>query len=149
MKQTKPYGHAHTGSSSTASSPREKPPQSRTTNENPKSHRLTEQGGPSALVAPEPLPVPLPGSRLLLQVRGITIKLAVTLIAITSYVGIRDSVLMQNMLIQLTNKETVMLCKDGTMKYDDWSLPDRLMGKGRFVCTDWVVQNRFVSFPRF
>ena len=64
------------------------------------------------------------------------------------YVGMRDSMLLAAMLDQVTTEETVMVCKDGTVYYPDFSITDRLLNRGRLVCTDWRVQRGYLTIPR-
>ena len=71
------------------------------------------------------------------------------MVATASCIWIRDSLFAQNLITMVTTKETVMICLEGSMQYDGWNAWDRLAGNGYFVCTDWKVQTRFVSMPRF
>jgi len=76
-------------------------------------------------------------------------SLAVTVIALlTVYVLLRDSMALANLLQQVTTEETVMICKDGKMVYPDYSIFDRLLNNGRFLCTEWSVQRGFLTLPR-
>jgi hypothetical protein len=76
-------------------------------------------------------------------------SLAATVIALlTVYVLLRDSMALANLLQQVTTEETVMICKDGKMVYPDYSILDRLMNNGCFLCTEWSVQRGFLTLPR-
>lgn len=76
-------------------------------------------------------------------------SLAATVVALlTVYVLLRDSMTLANLLQQVTTEETVMICKDGRMVYPDYSILDRLMNNGRFLCTEWRVQRGFLTLPR-
>jgi hypothetical protein len=71
---------------------------------------------------------------------------AVTLLVV--FVLMRDSMALANLLQQVTTEETVMVCKEGKMVYPDYSILDRLMNNGRFLCTEWKVQRGFLTLPR-
>lgn len=73
---------------------------------------------------------------------------ATVIALLTVYVLMRDSMTLANLLQQVTTEETVMICKDGKMVYPDYSILDRLMNNGRFLCTEWRVQRGFLTLPR-
>jgi hypothetical protein len=75
-----------------------------------------------------------------------------TLLAV--YVGMRDNMVLSRMLDVVPTDETVLLCKDGQVKYGAGggvlaSLSDRLFNRGHLVCTDWRIQSGFRTAPRY
>lgn len=144
MKQTKPYGRAYpppeSGSRSRSAPEPEKYPYVVA------SDQADTERGPLVFSSPTTR-IQAPTQRSTFAT--LSIKTALCIAAIIAYVILRDSVFTQNLISMVTNKESVMTCLSGEMQYVDWSLWDRLVGNGRFVCTEWKVQARFVSFPRF
>lgn len=143
MKQTKPYGKAYAASDRTEKYPRRQ--------EQPRSvppivARSTAPASSVTVsaVSPARTPQSLSGVDWMMK-KMAQLVLGVTLC--TAYVYVRDSTIVQNFINQVSNFETVMKCEEGRVEYQDWSVWDRLMGNGRFVCTDWKVQSRFVN-PR-
>jgi hypothetical protein len=65
-----------------------------------------------------------------------------------AFVAMRDSMVLAKMLEKMTTAETVMVCEDGKMIYADFSVSDRLMNRGNFMCTDWRMQNGYLSIPK-
>jgi len=65
-----------------------------------------------------------------------------------AFVAMRDSMVLANMLEKITTAETVMVCEDGKMVYADFSVTDRLMNRGHFMCTDWRMQSGYLSIPK-
>lgn len=146
MKQTKPYGRAFSPSDNNSAKRSDKPldknPCQRTAAPEPAD---TDRG---ALVFNSPTTkIQAPKQRSKAAIASI--KTVLLLAAVLAGITLRDSVFIQNLITMVTNKESVMTCLSGQMQYEDWSVWDRLMGNGRFVCTEWKVQARFVSFPRF
>lgn len=74
--------------------------------------------------------------------------LLLLVVALAIYVGMRDSLMLANLLQQVSTEDTVMVCKDGKVHYPDNSIADRLLNRGRFVCTEWKVQPTFMRLPR-
>lgn len=145
MKQTKPYGRAFPLPESSSSRSKSAP--------EPEKHPYMV-GSDQADTERGPLVFSGPVTRIQAPAERSTfatlsIKTVLCVAAIIAYVILRDSVFTQNLISMVTNKESVMTCLSGDMKYADWSVWDRLVGNGRFVCTEWKVQSRFVSFPRF
>ncbi len=145
MKQTKPYGRAYD------------PPSSNKTTAPPRQFVEEKRASPSVkadddasdAARPAYTPAAAKPPRKKSRTRRLLIQLAVSVAMLIAYVALRDSVFVQNVIQLVSNKETVMTCMEGEMRYEGWSLWDRLWGNGRFICTDWKVQNRFVSLPRF
>lgn len=145
MKQTKPYGRAFPPPESGKPTRPKNPAEDRRMQAAEPDQAITERGPlvfnrPSVKIQP-------PKQRSTLAT--VAIKTALLIAATLAYVILRDSVFIQNLITMVTNKESVMTCLSGEMQYVDWSVWDRLVGNGRFVCTEWKVQARFVSFPRF
>jgi hypothetical protein len=144
MKQTKPYGRALSASDNNSAKRPDKTPEQ---------YQRTAAPEPSdtdreALVFNSPTAkIQAPKQRS--TAATASIKAVLVVAAILAYVTLRDSVFIQNLITMVTNKESVMTCLSGQMQYDGWSIWDRLVGNGRFVCTEWKVQSRFVSFQRF
>jgi hypothetical protein len=69
-------------------------------------------------------------------------------VALSVFVLVRDSLLMAQLLEQVSSREAVMVCKEGTMHYPGYNPLDRLLGKGHFVCTEWSIQRGMLSIPR-
>lgn len=146
MKQTKPYGRAFHPAGSEAAAPPKK--QFVEEKRSPVAAQRPSKDDPDTVIRDYPA-VPIQPPRKLSKLARFSINMAVAIVVVISYVGLRDSLFVQNLISMLTNKETVMVCLNGEMRYDGWSVWDRLQGNGRFTCTDWKVQNRFVSLPRF
>ena len=69
------------------------------------------------------------------------------------YVGMRDSMILANMLDVLPTEDTIMQCKAGTVWYDENAdiiskIADRILDRGHLICTDWRVQHGFRTAPR-
>lgn len=145
MKQTKPYGRAFRSSDSGSSSP---PPSPALSVDIPLPVTVEDSGERPALDIGEQFSATEAASPLPLPVRMLAYSLG-ALVVLAVYVWIRDSLFAQNLINMVTTRETVMICLEGTMRYHDWSIWDRLVGNGYFACTDWKVQTRFGSIPRF
>lgn len=148
MKQTKPYGRAHLTSAEraqlarTAAKPAEqqsdRPPlDSHSTPENfePAADKRSPRTGHAAVKRTTSLRQGLANAALVIAVLVI-------------YVLVRDSLMMVQVLEQLSSREAVMVCKDGRMHYASYNPLDRLLGKGQFVCTEWSIQRGMLSIPR-
>lgn len=145
MKQTKPYGRAYDppGSQSATVQPRQFVEEKRTA----PTVKSDDDGPNAARLEYAPAPAQ-PPPKMNWSLR-LLIHLALSGAVLIGYVALRDSLFAQNIIQMVTNKETVMTCMEGEMRYEGWSLWDRLWGNGRFICTEWKVQNRFVNLPRF
>lgn len=146
MKQTKPYGRAFRASDTGTSGPHPMP----AGNVDIPLPIPSEVGYASPAVdigeqfsSPLETAGPLP-----LSIR-ILVYAVSAMVATAGYIWIRDSLFAQNLITMVTTRETVMICLQGSMQYDGWSIWDRLAGNGYFVCTDWKVQTRFGNIPRF
>ena len=105
---------------------------------------LFDLGGSNRPLPPVPTVSPLRKA-----LRDAAVLLGVPVLLLTVYVGMRDSMILAGFLDQVSTEETVMLCKDGKMVYrDEYSVVDRLLNRGNFVCTDWRVQRGFLTSPR-
>jgi hypothetical protein len=146
MKQTKPYGRAFSASDNNSAKRPDKP-----LDPGPYQHTEAPQSADTdrgALVFNTPnATIQAPRQRF--TAASVSINTMLLVAAILAGITLRDSVFIQNLITMVTNKESVMTCLSGQMQYEDWSVWDRLVGNGRFVCTEWKVQSRFVSFPRF
>ncbi len=148
MKQTKPFGRAFIPNLQLLDEPdsaQEAGPAAAVAETAPAtSTELFDLGGSS-----HPLPPPPPESPLRKLMRDAAMLLGVPVLLLTCYVGMRDSMILAGFLDQVSTEETVMLCKDGKMVYQDaYSVVDRLLNRGNFVCTDWRVQRGFLTSPR-
>jgi hypothetical protein len=152
MKQTKPFGRAYIPAAEVASASGKNDSAPTPTPESGSGTGAGEASGHADLfslsggaVLAQP-PKPAPSWRQKARECGV---LALVLMALlTVYVLMRDSVALANLLQQVTTEETVMVCKDGKMIYPDYSIVDRLLGNGRFLCTEWSVQRGFLTLPR-
>lgn len=150
MKQTKPYGRAFIPASETKASEEQKTPK------NEDAEPAQKQATPISVELFD-----LGGSHISKQTVENTpsiqktIQSAVTvfggvIVLLAAFIGMRDSMLLSNILDVMPTEETVMVCKDGKMVYkDDFSIMERLLNEGNFVCTDWHVQRGFLTIPRF
>lgn len=86
-----------------------------------------------------------PLKRLLRDAAVATLVLPVVFLA---FVAMRDSMVLAKMLEKMTTAETVLVCEDGKMVYADFSVTDRLMNRGSFMCTDWRTQSGYLSIPK-
>jgi hypothetical protein len=146
MKQTKPYGRAFTTSTGRTSDPPQA--QARSVDIPLPIPAETDLERPALDIGEKFSSAMEPTGPMPLSIR-ILAYTASAIVATASYIWIRDSLFAQNLVTMVTNKETVMVCLEGNMQYRDWSLWDRLAGNGYFVCSDWKVQTRFGSMPRF
>lgn len=148
MKQTKPYGRAHLTAAereflarqTTAPAERPSTRPSDAPLGNPDIFDLSGEslGHPTEAFSP-------PKQPLLRRAMAYTL---VASVALTVFVLVRDSLLLAQLLEQVSSREAVMVCKEGTMHYPDYNPLDRLLGKGHFVCTDWSIQRGMLSIPR-
>jgi hypothetical protein len=150
MKQTKPFGRAYVPAAEAADARNAKPqePQPVTAQE----HGGTAATGSADLFSLSGGALPLDSLKVATpwrqKMREYCIFAATIAAMLTVYVLLRDSMALANLLQQVTTEETVMICKDGKMVYPDYSVLDRLMNNGRFLCTEWSVQRGFLTLPR-
>lgn len=153
MKQTKPFGRAYTPAAEAPGAPGQGPdtplpPQSDT----PAADDGAQAGSSADLFSlgagtlTQDVEQSLAPWRQKLQGFAVMSGTAVTLLVV--FVLMRDSMALANLLQQVTTEETVMVCKEGKMIYPDYSILDRLMNNGRFLCTEWKVQRGFLTLPR-
>ncbi len=76
-----------------------------------------------------------------------TFRLLLLLAAIYGFIAVRDSVFVQNLIMLTSNTKANMICIDGEVRYEDWSLWKRLVGNGEFLCTDWKAHKKSNRFP--
>lgn len=148
MKQTKPYGRAFVPASELAKA------------QNPAQEKTKEISPQKSTSTPSVELFDLGGSKFDKQttaksnpiqkiIRDGSISLGVSIILLGAYIGMRDSMRLASILDVMPTEETVMICKDGKVVYkDDFSVIDRLLNQGNFVCTDWHVQRGFLTIPR-
>lgn len=146
MKQTKPYGRAFKPSGSGISDP---PLVPLLNADIPLPIPAEEDHASPAVDAGSQFAPPLETAGPISLPARVLVYAVSALVATAGYIWIRDSLFAQNLITMVTTKETVMICMSGSMQYDGWSLWERLAGNGYFVCTDWKVQTRFGSIPRF
>lgn len=145
MKQTKPFGRAYLPATSAAASAAAEPEgEPNTILEAPAAGVELFSLGAGRLPVEQP-PPPAPWRKL---VRDASTLLVLVVLALVIYVGMRDSLMLANLLQQVSTEDTVMVCKDGKVQYADNSIADRLLDRGHFVCTEWKVQPTFVRLPR-
>lgn len=146
MKQTKPYGRAFNPSDTEAPSrarnpvappPERKPAPPKPSEESSDAFVLDVDSSAFQPAAHRSRFIPL------------LTRLALALVVVVACIGLRDSLLIQNIVTMVSTKETVMICAQGEVQYAGWNVWDRLVGNGQFVCTEWRVQTRFVNIPRF
>ncbi|WP_296509485.1 hypothetical protein [Rhodoferax sp.] len=144
MKQTKPFGRAYltAADSAAAPSPTTIPAALAATASSQLGDLFSLHG--AALPAQDQAPAPLWQQKL----REWCVLAATVAALLSAYVMLRDSMLLANWLQQVTTDETVMVCKDGKMVYPDYSIVDRLLNNGHFMCTEWKVQRGYLSLPR-
>jgi hypothetical protein len=150
MKQTKPFGRAFIPNLQLLDEPssaEEAAPVSAAKQAPADREVHTELFDLAGASRPTP-PVPQ-ASPLRKMLRDAAMLLGVPVLLLTAYVGMRDSMILAGFLDQVSTEETVMLCKDGKMVYrDEFSVVDRLLNRGNFVCTDWRVQRGFLTRAR-
>lgn len=148
MKQTKPYGRAHLTSAEREFLARQetKPTELQSTRPpldgggNQDIFNLTGDSlSPGSADSADKRPTLL---------RQVMTYVLVVMAALTVFVLVRDSLLMAQLLEQVSSREAVMVCKEGTMHYSGYNPLDRLLGKGHFVCTEWSIQRGMLSIPR-
>ncbi len=151
MKQTKPFGRAYipaaermAASAAEAPAPQVAQP--------PAAEQPAYAGGPGDLYSVDAVFVPYVSTAEVdgwgAMARAAVLWAVLGVGAVTGYVLVRDSMVLQSLLQQVTTEDTVMVCKDGKMVYDDYSVVDRLLNNGRFLCTEWKVQRGFLTLPR-
>lgn len=69
-------------------------------------------------------------------------------VATTVFVLIRDSMIVSGSVDGGTAIDATMVCVDGTVRYADFSLIDRIVGNGVFACTDWKTTKRYTILPK-
>ena len=87
------------------------------------------------------------------RLRDSSMALGVLATLLTVYVAMRDNLVLARMLDVVPTDETVLLCKDGQVRYGASGgvlsgLSDRLFNRGHLVCTDWQMQSGFRTAPR-
>jgi len=152
VKQTKPYGKAYASPASSAASAAgaetvETPVSGAVDivlpdDEDSRSFDLYDSVGQGQAVAARPA-----AASWRVWLRQLATYSAVLVGLAAVYVLMRDSVVLANMLQELTTEETVMVCKDGKVLYDGYNPLDRLFGRGHLICTDWQTQRGFLSSP--
>ncbi len=85
--------------------------------------------------------------------RDSSMALGVLATLLSVYVAMRDNMVLARMLDVVPTDETVLLCKDGQVRYGTSGgilsgLSDRLFNRGHLVCTDWRIQGGFRTAPR-
>lgn len=145
MKQTKPFGRAYLPAASAAATAVAEPEGDPTTIlEAPTAGvELFSLGAGHLPQTPQIAVAPWRKA-----VRDGCTLLLLLVVALAIYVGMRDSLMLANLLQQVSTEDTVMVCKDGKVHYADNSIADRLLNRGRFVCTEWKVQPTFMRLPR-
>jgi hypothetical protein len=145
MKQTKPYGRAYLPAASIALSAAAEPEGEPSTilEVHPAGVELFSLG--AGHLPPTPQAPAAPWRKAARDAFSLVLLLVVALVI---YVGMRDSLMLANLLQQVSTEDTVMVCKDGKVQYADNSLADRLLDRGHFVCTEWKVQPTFMRLPR-
>ena len=142
MKQTKPFGQAYAPVSESPSDAAELP-------------ALPQPEAPERSAGPN-RPAPAHGARpqqrppatLASVARKLLLLGVATCLFLTGYVLIRDSVDTVNALEHVHTDDTITECKDGKIEYQGFSIMDRLMGRGTFICTDWHTENRYLHLPK-
>ena len=66
----------------------------------------------------------------------------------TLFVLIRDSMSVSSSVDGSTAIDATMVCADGTVNYPSFSIMDRILGNGSFVCTDWQTKKRYTILPK-
>lgn len=145
MKQTKPYGRAYLPAASTTVSAAAEPAGEPSTilEAHPTGVELFSLA--AGHLPPTPQAPAAPWRKVARDALSLVLLLVVALVI---YVGMRDSLMLANLLQQVSTEDTVMVCKDGKVQYADHSIADRLLDRGRFVCTEWKVQPTFMRLPR-
>ena len=145
MKQTKPYGRAFTPTmDAKKGNEAEKVPQKSQKSSSQPSVELFDLSGSKIDDVEQEESHPIQK-----KLRTIGIFLGITSILLGVYVGMRDSMILGELLDVTPNVETIMVCKDGKMFYkDEYSLLDRILNNGNFICTDWHVRSGFLTIPR-
>lgn len=145
MKQTKPFGRAYLPAASTAASA------AVDAEDEPSTILETHAAGVELFslgAGHLPQTPQVPAAPWRKAVRDASALLVLVVVALVIYVGMRDSLMLANLLQQVSTEDTVMVCKDGKVQYADNSIADRLLDRGRFVCTEWKVQPTFMRLPR-
>ena len=154
MKQTKPFGRAFLPPADrNAPQPSGAPAPVETTEVAdklpPKSSagaELFDLGGTHRVAAASP---DMPWAQ---AAKNAAVYLSTVIVLMVVWVGMRDSMLLAKLLDVVPNEETVMLCKDGRVLYDDDAdlftmVTDRLLSRGHLICTDWRVQRGYLYRP--
>jgi hypothetical protein len=145
MKQTKPFGRAYLPATSATDTAAAEPEGAPTTILEAPAGGVELFSLGAGHMPQTPPPPAAPWRKVLRDTSVLTVWLVLAMVV---YVGMRDSLMLANLLQQVSTEDTVMVCKDGKVQYADHSITDRLLNRGRFVCTDWKVQPTFVRLPR-
>ncbi|MDT8992031.1 hypothetical protein RQP54_14255 [Curvibacter sp. APW13] len=145
MKQTKPYGRAHWTADERAAMAQEADiaptPEREPT---PASAATTPDLFSLHATALAPRPSALRTNR---WCAGL-IYTGLGIAALCVFVLVRDSLLLAQILQQMSSEEAVMVCKEGAMHYARSNPLDMLLGRGHFVCTEWSIRRSMLSIPR-
>jgi len=153
VKQTKPFGRAYAlpGENQPSSPAREASPAPQASSQGaepvPCGAELFDLRSSASVNA-----VATPAPWWTVAARNAAVWLGTLMVMMLVYVGMRDSMLLAKMLDVVATEETVMLCKDGTVRYNDEAdlftmLADRLLSRGHLICTDWRVQRGYLYAP--
>jgi len=154
MKQTKPYGRAYLPAAEAALAAAESPappaPAHVPTHEpapERQVHYRTEYAHPESVATPGVITI-----HISMTLESLIHKLvalgAIICISLTFFVLIRDSLDTVSALEHVHTADTITECRNGTIEYQGFSISDRIMGRGSFVCTDWHTENRYLHLPR-
>ncbi len=149
MKQTKPYGRSHQTATKNASDavadPSAPAPAEAAAQGQPAFEESPREAGPRP--APRPVAVHKPLSARSMARNFVLVNVAICLL-LTGYVLIRDSIATVAAMDHVHTDDTVTECKNGSIQYRGYSIKDRLLGLGYFVCSDWHTENRYLHLPR-
>ena len=150
MKQTKPYGRAYLPTAEAALVGAESVALPIPASEPPPARQVHYRSEPTHTV-----PVAKPGTitiHISMTVESLVQKFVilnvVICVALTFFVLIRDSLDTVSALEHVHTADTITECKNGSIQYQGFSISDRIMGRGSFVCSDWHMENRYLHLPR-
>ncbi|MBP9904093.1 MAG: hypothetical protein KBF66_00945 [Rhodoferax sp.] len=155
MKQTKPFGRAHIPLSEpgqTTAKSADEPASKKHSDETESGSQRVDIFDLASRIEPLETTRTVPNVwGKVLRDGAIYLGMLVTLFVV--YVGMRDSMILAKVLDAIPTDDTVMLCKDGTVIYDDDGnivsmISNRLFNRGHLICTDWRVQKGFLYAPR-
>lgn len=155
MKQTKPFGRAYLTPAETGRTlippQNQQPPQ--TTSPDIDDMQVTVDLFDIRGAAPLDAASNRPANRWIKHLRDSSVALGLLATLLSVYVGMRDNMVLARMLDVVPTDETVLLCKDGQVRYGASGgllsgLSDRLFNRGHLVCTDWRIQGGFRTAPR-